>query len=132
VEIRKVSNKTLYGTSPEIIRHFIELRGIGIIDVREMFGISSIKQTQTVDLAIKLTDWDDAEEYDRLGLVETYHEILGNNIVSNRIPIRPGRNIAIIIEAAAINNRQKRMGYNAAEELNKRVIENASNQKSKE
>lgn len=124
VEIRKVSAQTLFGKSPELIRYFIELRGIGIIDIREMFGVSSIKKTQTVDSVIKLQDWDKTANYDRLGLNETYYEILGNQIPCNCIPIRPGRNLAIIIESAAINNRQKKMGYNAAEELNKRVMKN--------
>lgn len=121
VEIKKVSQQTLIGTCPELIRYFIELRGIGIIDVREMFGVASVKQTQTIDLIIKLEMWDKNKEYDRLGLSEEYTEILGNKIPSHSIPIRPGRNLAMICESAAINFRQKKMGYNAAETLQNRI-----------
>lgn len=124
VEIKKVSKQTLIGTCPELIRYFIELRGIGIIDVREMFGVASVKQTQTIDLVIKLEMWDNKKEYDRLGLNEEYTEILGNKIASHSIPVRPGRNLAIICESAAINYRQKKMGYNAAETLQSRVNQN--------
>lgn len=124
VEIKKVSKQTLIGTCPELIRYFIELRGIGIIDVREMFGVASVKQTQTIDLVIKLEMWDNKKEYDRLGLNEEYTEILGNKIASHSIPVRPGRNLAIICESAAINYRQKKMGYNAAETLQTRVNQN--------
>lgn len=124
VEIKKVSQQTLIGTCPELIRYFIELRGIGIIDVREMFGVASVKQTQTIDLIIKLEMWDNKKEYDRLGLSEEYTEILGNKIPSHSIPIRPGRNLAIICESAAINYRQKKMGYNAAETLQSRINKN--------
>ena len=115
VEIKKVSNQTLIGTCPELIRYFIELRGIGIIDVRRMFGVESIKATQNIDLVIKLVLWDQKQDYDRLGLTEEYIEILGNKIVCHSIPIRPGRNLAVICESAAINHRQKKMGYNAAQ-----------------
>lgn len=124
VEIKKVSQQTLIGTCPELIRYFIELRGIGIIDVREMFGVASVKQTQTIDLIIKLEMWDNKKEYDRLGLNEEYTEILGNKIPSHAIPVRPGRNLAVICESAAINYRQKKMGYNAAETLQNRVNQN--------
>lgn len=121
VEIKKVSQQTLIGTCPELIRYFIELRGIGIIDVREMFGVSSVKQTQTIDLIIKLEMWDKQKEYDRFGLNEEHMEILGNKIPCHSIPIRPGRNLAMICESAAINFRQKKMGYNAAQTLQNRV-----------
>lgn len=121
VEIRKVSDDTLIGTAPDITKHFIELRGIGIVDVKTLFGVSSVKDTQNIDLVIKLEDWDKDKEYDRLGLEEEYTEYLGNKIVCHNIPIRPGRNLAIICESAAVNHRQKKMGYNAAQELYTRV-----------
>ena len=121
VELRKVSDDTLIGSAPDITRHFIELRGIGIIDVKTLFGVSSVKDTQNIDLVIKLEDWNKDKEYDRLGLEEEYTEYLGNKIVCHSIPIRPGRNLAIICESAAVNHRQKKMGYNAAQELYQRV-----------
>lgn len=124
VEIHKVSDETLVGQAPDITRHFIELRGIGIVDVKMLYGVASVRETQTIDLIINLEDWNKDTEYDRLGLEEEYTEILGNKIVSHKIPIRPGRNLAIIVETAAINHRQKKMGYNAAKELYKRVQEN--------
>ena len=124
VEIHKVSDDTLVGTAPGITRHFIELRGIGIIDVKTLFGVQSVKETQNIDLVITLEDWDKDKEYDRLGLTEEYTEFLGNKVVCHNIPIRPGRNLAIIVESAAANYRQKRMGYNAAQELYRRVQEN--------
>ena len=124
VEIRKVSDVTLVGSAPDITRHFIELRGIGIIDVKTLFGVESVKDTQSIDLVIKLEEWDRDKEYDRLGLHEEYTEYLGNKVVCHSLPIRPGRNLAIIVEAAAVNHRQKKMGYNAAEELYKRVQAN--------
>ena len=124
VEIKKVSDETLIGTAPDITRHFIELRGIGIIDVKSLFGVESIKETQGIDMVIKLEEWDRDKEYDRLGLHEEYTEYLGNKIVCHSLPIRPGRNLAIIVESAAVNHRQKKMGYNAAEELYKRVQAN--------
>ena len=124
VEIKKVSDETLIGTAPDITRHFIELRGIGIIDVKSLFGVESIKETQGIDMVIKLEDWDKDKEYDRLGLEETYTEILGNKVVSHNIPIRPGRNLAVIVETAAVNWRQRKMGYNAAQELYNRVQQN--------
>lgn len=124
VEIRKVSDETLIGTSPDITRHFIELRGIGIIDVKTLFGVESIKETQAIDMVIKLEDWNRDKEYDRLGLEEQYTEFLGNKVVCHSIPIRPGRNLAIIVESAAVNHRQKKMGYNAAQELYNRVQRN--------
>lgn len=123
VEIRRVSDVTLIGTAPDITRHFIELRGIGIIDVKTLFGVESVKNTQSIDLVIKLEEWNKDKEYDRLGLEEEYTEILGNKIVCHSLPIRPGRNLAVIVESAAVNHRQKKMGYNAAQELYKRVQE---------
>ena len=124
VEIRKVSDDTLVGSAPDITRHFIELRGIGIVDVKSMFGVQSVRETQNIDLVITLEDWSREKEYDRLGLEEEYTEFLGNRVVCHNIPIRPGRNLAIIVESAAVNHRQKQMGYNAAQELYKRVQEN--------
>lgn len=121
VEIRKVSDETLIGTAPAVTKHFIELRGIGIVDVKTLFGVSSVKETQSIDLVIKLEDWDKDKEYDRLGLEEEYIEYLGNKVVCHSIPIRPGRNLAIICESAAVNHRQKKMGYNAAQVLYERV-----------
>ncbi len=121
VELRKVSDDTLIGSAPDITKNFIELRGIGIVDVKALFGVSSIKDTQQIDLVINLEDWDKDKEYDRLGLEENYTEYLGNKIVCHNIPIRPGRSLAIICESAAVNHRQKKMGYNAAQELYSRV-----------
>lgn len=132
VELRKVSDDTLIGSAPDITKHFIELRGIGIIDVKALFGASSVKDTQSIDLVIRLEDWDKDKEYDRLGLEEEYTEYLGNKIVCHNIPIRPGRNLAIICESAAVNHRQKKMGYNAAQELYKRVQENLARQRDEE
>ena len=117
VEIRKVSDDTLVGKAPDITRHFIELRGIGIVDVKSLFGVQSVRETQTIDLVINMEEWDKNREYDRLGLKEESTEFLGNKVVCHSIPIRPGRNLAIIVESAAVNHRQKQMGYNAAEEL---------------
>ncbi|MBP5159012.1 MAG: HPr(Ser) kinase/phosphatase [Lachnospiraceae bacterium] len=125
VEIKKVSDDTLIGTSPEVTRHFIELRGIGIIDVKTLFGVESVKNTQAIDLVINLEEWDGEKEYDRMGLEETYTDYLGNKVVCHNIPIRPGRNLAIICEAAAVNCRQKKMGYNAAQTLYQRALENS-------
>lgn len=124
VEIKRVSDETLIGTAPDITRHFIELRGIGIIDVKTLFGVESVKNTQSIDLVIKLEEWDREQEYDRLGLEEQYTEFLGNKVVCHSIPIRPGRNLAVICESAAVNYRQKKMGYNAARELYNRVTNN--------
>ena len=129
VEIRKVSDDTLVGSAPDITRHFIELRGIGIVDVKSMFGVQSVRETQNIDLVITLEDWDRDKEYDRLGLEENYTDFLGNKVVCHSIPIRPGRNLAIIVESAAVNHRQKKMGYNAAQELYKRVQESLSKKK---
>lgn len=117
VELRKVSDDTLIGSAPDVTKHLIELRGIGIVDIKAMYGASSVKDTQSIDLVICLEEWDKDKEYDRLGLEETYTEYLGNKVVCHNIPIRPGRNLAIICESAAVNHRQKKMGYNAAQEL---------------
>ncbi len=124
VEIHKVSDDTLVGMATEITRYFIELRGIGIVDVKTLFGVQSVKKTQNIDLVVNLEDWSKEKDYDRLGMNEEYEEYLGNKVVCHRIPVRPGRNLAVIVECAAINHRQKQMGYNAAEELYRRVQEN--------
>ena len=124
VEIRKVSQQTLVGTAPDITKHFIELRGIGIIDVKALFGVLSVKDTQSIDLVIQLEDWVKNKDYDRLGLEDNYIEYLGNKVVCHVLPVRPGRNLAIIVETAAVNHRQKMMGYNAAQELYNRVQAN--------
>lgn len=126
VEIRKVSDDTLIGSAPDITKHLIELRGIGVVDVKALFGASSVKDTQSIDLVIRLEEWDKNKEYDRLGLEENYTEYLGNKVVCHNIPIRPGRNLAIICESAAVNHRQKKMGYNAAQELYSRFQQSLS------
>lgn len=122
VEIKRVSDRTLVGTAPEIIRHFIELRGIGIVDVRRIFGMGAIKDTERIDLIINLEPWIEGKMYDRLGMDNQYTEILGLSIPSLTVPVRPGRNLAVIIEVAAMNHRHKSMGYNAAKELNDRMM----------
>ena len=121
VEIRKVSSKTLMASSPEIIRHFIEIRGIGIIDVKKIFGMGAVKDVENVDLVVNLELWQQGKNYERLGIDKTYTTILCIEVPSVTIPVRPGRNLAIIIEIAAMNFRQQQMGYNAAEELNERI-----------
>ena len=123
VEIKMVSAKTLVGSAPEIIRHYVELRGIGLIDVRRIFGMGAVKETEKIDLVINLENWIEGKMYDRLGLDEEKVDILGNEIPAITIPVKPGRNLAIILEIAAMNNRQKKMGYNTAEEFNKRLLE---------
>ena len=117
VEIRRVSSKSLVGTAPENIRHFMELRGVGVINARNLFGIGAVKMTEKIDIIINLELWDENKVYDRLGLEEEYMDILGIKIPAITVPVKPGRNLAIIIECAAMNNRQKRMGYNATKEL---------------
>lgn len=117
VEIRRVSTKTLVGSSPENIRHYMELRGIGIINVREIFGISAVKVTQQIDLVIHLEPWDTSKAYDRMGLETETTEILGNEVSFMTIPVKPGRNLSIILEVAAMNHRQRKMGMNPAKEL---------------
>jgi len=129
VEIRKVSDRSLVGTAPDIIRHFIEIRGIGILDVKNLYGVGSVKVTENINLVINLEIWDEKKNYDRLGLVDEYTEILDLSIPSLKIPVRPGRNLAIIVEVAAMNNRQKKMGYNAAKVLNDRVLGEISKNK---
>ncbi len=124
VEIKKVSNSSLVGSSPDIIRHFIELRGIGIINVKNIFGMGAVKDTEKIDLVVHLEHWKDGQEYDRLGMETAYTDILGVKIPSLTVPVRQGRNLAVIIEVAAMNNRQKRMGFNAAKELHDRLTEN--------
>lgn len=117
VELRKVSNRQIMGTAPENIRHFIELRGIGIVNVARVFGVGAVKESESLDLVVQLEAWDPTKNYQRTGLESEYYEILGVNIPSTSIPVSPGRNLAVVLETAAINNRQKRMGYNAAKEL---------------
>ncbi len=117
VEIKKVSAKTLVGSAPENIRHFIELRGVGIVNARRIFGMGAVKLTEKIDLVIEMEPWDNQKAYDRMGLDNEQMEILGINLPKVTIPVKPGRNLAIIIEVAAMNNRQKKMGYNAAYEL---------------
>lgn len=126
VEIRKTNAHTLMGCAPTITKHFIELRGIGIIDVKSLFGVESIKERQRIDFVIKLEDWKKENDYDRLGLEDEYMNILGINVTCHSLPIRPGRNLAVICETAAVNYRQKKMGYNAAQELYRRVQNNIS------
>ena len=123
VEIKKVSAKTLVGTAPDLIRHYIELRGIGIVDVRRLFGMGSVKVTERIDLVIKLELWDPEKPYDRFGLDEEVEKILGIDVPAITIPVHHGRNLAVVIEIAAMNNRQKKMGYNTAEEFNQRLME---------
>ena len=124
VEIKKVSDDTLVGSAPAVTQHMIELRGIGIINVKALFGVESVKNTQNIDLVINLEEWNKEKEYDRIGLEEQYIEYLGNRITCHNIPIRPSRNLAVICESAAVNHRQKKMGYNAAKELGNRVMGN--------
>ena len=126
VEVKKVSSKSLIGVSPDIIRHFIEIRGIGIVDVKNIFGMGAVKESEKIDMIIHLEAWEKGKQYDRLGLVDEYTNILGLDIPSLTIPVKPGRNLAVIFEVAAMNNRQKRMGYNAAEELNRRITDQIS------
>ena len=123
VEIKRVSAKTLVGTAPELIRYYIELRGIGIVDVRRIFGMGAVKATERIDMVINLEHWDPEKLYDRFGLDEEFVNILGIDVPSLTIPEHPGRNLAVILEIAAMNNRQKKMGYNTAEEFNKRLME---------
>lgn len=124
VEISRINDHTLIGTAPDITRNFIELRGIGIVDVKTLYGVECIKEKQEIDLVIKLAEWKKDVEYDRMGLEEEYIEYLGNKVVCHSVPIRPGRNLAVICETAAVNHRQKKMGYNAAQELYRRVQAN--------
>jgi HPr kinase/phosphorylase len=123
VEIKRVSNKTLVGTAPDLIRYYIELRGIGIVDVRRLFGMGAVKATERIDLVIKLESWAPDKLYDRFGLDEETENILGIGVPAITIHVHHGRNLAVVIEIAAMNNRQKKMGYNTAEEFNKRLME---------
>lgn len=121
VEIKKVSSKTLVASSPEIIRHFIELRGIGIVDVKKIYGMGAVKDVENVNFVVNLELWQEGKNYERLGIDKVYTNILGIDVPSVTIPVRPGRNLAVIIEIATMNYRQQQMGYNAAEELNERI-----------
>ncbi len=121
VEIRRVSNRTLVGSAPEVIRHFVELRGIGVIDVRRIFGMGSVKMTERIDLVIKLEPWEEGHSYDRLGVEGQEINILDIHVPLVTIPVRPGRNLAVILEVAAMNNRDRKMGFNAAHELLNRL-----------
>ena len=123
VEIKKVSATTLVGKAPELIRHYVELRGIGIVDVRRLFGMGAVKETEKIDLVINLENWQQGKMYDRLGLDSETMDLLGIKVPSITLPVCPGRNLSVVIEVAAMNNRQKRMGYNTAEEFNKRLME---------
>ena len=122
VEIKRVSDKSLLGSAPDIIRHFIELRGIGIVDVKMIFGMGAVKNTEKIDMVINLEVWKEKKQYDRLGLNTEYTELLGIEVPSITIPVKPGRDLAVVVEVAAMNHRQKKMGYNAAEALNNRLI----------
>lgn len=121
VEIKRVAQKRLTGTAPELIRHYIELRGIGVVDVRRIFGMSAIKETSGIDMVVNLEQWKDGAMYDRLGLENLYTTILDVQVPSLTVPVKPGRNLAVIIEVAAMNNRHKKMGYNAAVEFTKQI-----------
>ncbi len=123
VEIKRVSAKTLVGQAPEVIRHYIELRGIGIVDVRRIFGMGAVKMSEKIDIIINLEPWDSEKMYNRMGLDEEYTDIMGIKVPTTTIPVKPGRNLAIILEIAAMNNRQKKMGINAAEEFNRKLME---------
>ena len=124
VELRRVSDKAIVGSAPEMIRHYIELRGIGIVDVKRVFGIGAVKDTEKVNMVLNLEPWEQGKVYDRMGLETEYTDIMGLQIPSHTIPVHPGRNLAVIIEIAAINNRQKRMGHNSAKEFNDRLLAN--------
>ncbi len=123
VELKRVSAKTIVGSAPEVLRHYTELRGIGIVDVRRTFGIGAVKDTEKVDMVLKLEHWNKDKFYDRIGLEMETTDILGLNIPTTRIPVSPGRNLAVIIEIAAMNNKQRRMGYNTAEHFTERLGE---------
>ncbi len=129
VVIRKVSDNTLVGSAPDITKHLIELRGIGIVDIKTMFGVSSVKDTQSIDLVIQLEEWDRDKEYERFGMEDHYTEYLGNKVVCHKLPVRPGRNLAIVVESAAVNFRQKKMGYNAAQEFANRIQNKMTNKR---
>ena len=126
VEIRRVSDTTLLGNAPDIIRHFIEIRGIGLLDVKNLYGVGSVKMQENVNLVINLEIWDRTKNYERIGIAEEFTDILGIKVPSHTIPVRPGRNLAIIVEVAAMNYRQKEMGYNAAQYLVNRAFEDVT------
>lgn len=123
VEIRRVSNKTLVGSAPDVIRHLIELRGVGFVDVKRLYGVGAVKITENIQLVIQLEQWVEGKDYERVGLEDHYTEILGIKVPCVTVPVMPGRNLAVIVEVATMNNRQKMMGYNAAKELNRRIFE---------
>lgn len=120
VEIRRILGNKLVGQAPAMIRHYMEFRGIGVINARYTYGVGAVKSTQTIHMVVNLENWDDYKPYDRLGADSEYEDILGVNIPSVTIPVRPGRNLAVILELAAMNNRQKKLGYNAAQDLEER------------
>ena len=132
IEISRVSDSLLMGSAPKSTRHFIELRGVGVIDVASLYGVESVKDRTPVDMIIELNDGGNITNFDRLGLDKEYQDILGVNVVKHTIPVRPGRNLAVIVETAAVNNRQRKMGYDAAEELCKRVSEEIKSKKERE
>ena len=123
VELRKVSSKTIVGRAPDLIRYYVELRGIGVVDVRRLFGMGSVKETEKVDIIINLEPWVQGKMYDRMGLDTDFTDIMGIKIPSITIPVKPGRNLAVVLEVAAMNNRQKKLGYNTAEEFNRKLLE---------
>ena len=123
VELKKVSDKTIVGTAPDIIKYYIELRGIGIVDVRRLFGMGAVKETEKIDMIVNLEPWIQGKMYDRLGLDNEYTDIMGIMIPTTTIPVQPGRNLAVVLEIAAMNHRQKKMGYNTAEEFNRKLME---------
>ena len=131
VEIRRVSGDTLMGTSPELVRNYVELRGIGIINVAKLFGMGAVKAENEINLIVNVVPWDQHASYDRLGLEDQYTELLGVKVPTYTIPISPGRNLAVILEVAAMNNRQRKMGYNPAkeftEQMNRFYMQNTSN-----
>ncbi len=122
VEIKKVSAKSLVGSAPEMIRHYVELRGIGIVDVRRIFGMGAVKETEKIDMIVKFEAWEQGKMYDRFGLDAEYTDIMGIQVPTTTIPVKPGRNLAVILEIAAMNNRQKKMGYNTALEFEKKLM----------
>lgn len=122
VEVRKVAENTLVGFAPEIIRHLMEIRGIGVLDIKTLFGVGSVKTSEKIDMVINLEFWDESKQYDRLGMADNYMDILGVGVPLLNVPVRPGRNLAVVIEVASINNRQRKMGYNAAKELNEKIM----------
>ncbi len=123
VEIKRVSATTLVGRAPEIIRHYVEIRGVGIVDVRRLFGMGAVKDTEKIDLVINLENWQQGKMYDRLGLDDNKIDLLGIKVPMINLPVSPGRNLSVVIEIAAMNNKQRKMGYNTAEEFNKRLME---------